>query len=160
MPMGLTIWFMYKYSLVTLCITCLFTGLGTVQSKQTLNQGLTGTVHLQQGNQMPMKGIAKRGKGKRLVCQLYVYPLLHLADVDHTGSVIHHLTEQPLTIAHTDSTGHFSISLPPGSYSVLIKWETVFYTDKINSADEINRVEISPDTWLSRDFTVRAGSTY
>jgi hypothetical protein len=46
--------------------------------------------------------------------------------------------------ADTDDKGHFSVLLPPGSYSVFTKKGNLFYASRMDEKNNISPVQVSP----------------
>jgi hypothetical protein len=101
-------------------------------------QGIEGFVYRISGNQMPSPN-KKPSTPKGTKTTIYFYELTNINQVTKPGSSPFYATIKTKFIKKTesDSSGHFSIQLPAGDYSIFTKKDTLFYA---NWFDEKNNI--------------------
>jgi hypothetical protein len=62
--------------------------------------------------------------------------------------------------ATTDSTGYFSVSLPPGTYSIFVKYGEGFYANWFNEKNQVSPVEVLEQKVTKVKLIVSAGASY
>lgn len=115
-------------------------------SSSVIPQGITGRITELTGNRMPMKD-AEPDLPKPLLTTVFIYEPTHISQVTRTGTepVYTAIATRLVASVDTDSTGHFTVSLPVGSYSLFVKQGNHFYA---NLFDNNNRIAL---------FTVEEG---
>ena len=97
-------------------------------NKFSQTQGLEGNVYVIAGNQMPSpdrKPAAPKGV-RAIVC---IYELTNTDQATRPGQQPYYsaIGTKKIGQVETDAAGHFSLSLPPGRYSVFVKKGKKFY---------------------------------
>ena len=107
-------------------------------TEQSVQEGITGFIYEESGNRMPMKGAGPQ-KPKGLSTTIYVYELTNLEQVSRVDVSPFYtaVRTRPVTTAHSDSTGAFSIRLAPGTYSLFVKIGGRFYANSFDSNNNI-----------------------
>jgi hypothetical protein len=113
-----------------------------------LQQGITGTVRNVSGNHMPAPNRRPQNPGitagvKATVC---VFELTNLSQVIQLGSSPYYraVSTRLVRRTETDSTGNFSIPLPPGIYSVFTQKGDLFFATRRDEKNNIAPVEVKP----------------
>ena len=106
-------------------------------STQT-QQGIDGYVYKISGNQMPGPGITQP-KPQGIATIVYIYKSTNLKDVARVGNSPSYrsINKKLITTVQSDSTGHFFVALPVGSYSLFIKVNDLFYANSFDVANNI-----------------------
>lgn len=105
---------------------------------QKIQQGLEGTVQIVKGNNMPSPDLPPT-KPKPYPTTVYIHALTSVAQLtvlNKSGLNSAVLTPLIATV-ETDSTGHFRLELPPGQYSVFVKYKNGFYANWFNEKNQI-----------------------
>jgi hypothetical protein len=108
-------------------------------------EGIEGTVLSIGGNRMPAPH-HKPAPPAGIRATVYVFMLTNISQVTRVGqSAYYSAIHTPLVRqADTDENGYFSISLPPGLYSIFTKKGTLFYASRRDDKNNIAPVEVLP----------------
>lgn len=130
-------------------------------SSSMITQGITGIITEQTGNQMPMKG-APRPNPKGILTTVFVYEPTNLKQVkqDGTSPVYTEISTKMIASAQTDSTGHFTIALPAGSYSVFVKLGSAFYANMFDASNNIALFAVEEGKLTTVNLKVSNNATY
>ncbi len=123
---------------------------------QPVQQGIKGNVLLIEGNVMPSPNdtsYIRRVEGVPVEREIFIYKLTHMSDVVHKGSLLHQISSEKIGSYKTDTNGLFSISLPPGKYTLLVKEGDGFFVYKFDGKGNVGPVEVAPGTYT--DLTIR-----
>ncbi|MCA6451160.1 MAG: carboxypeptidase regulatory-like domain-containing protein [Chitinophagaceae bacterium] len=103
-----------------------------------ITQGISGRVTELTGNRMPMKD-AEPDLPKPILTTVFIYEPTHISQVTRTGTepVYTAIATRLVASVDTDSTGHFTISLPVGSYSLFVKQGGRFYANLFDNNNNI-----------------------
>ncbi|MDR3716331.1 MAG: hypothetical protein P4L51_26295 [Puia sp.] len=108
-------------------------------------QGLEGTVYLVSGNQMPSpdRRPATRRGVRATVC---IYELTNISQATRPGLMAYYsaIATRQIAQVEADSTGHFSIALPPGHYSLFVKRGAGYYANGSDTHNNIAPVIVTP----------------
>jgi hypothetical protein len=124
-------------------------------------QGISGFVLEEKGNQMPMKGAPKKiTKGYHGT--IYFFEPTKIAETitgssSYTYIAIH--THQ-ITSVETDSSGHYSVDLPVGKYSIFIKQGLGYYANTYDQFNNIALFEVFPATYTIANLIINNAATY
>ncbi|OKS87959.1 hypothetical protein [Mucilaginibacter polytrichastri] len=130
------------------------------QKPMVPTQGIAGYVYRETGNQMPSPNRAPR-KPKGIKCDLYIYQPTTLKQTTGDATVFTAVSTKLITIAHTDSAGHYSLNLPVGKYSVFIRTDKgTFFADESDGEGILNPVEVMVNKVTDRNFKLRIGAVY
>ncbi len=124
-------------------------------------QGIDGYVFKISGNQMPMPGMAAP-KPAGIATTVFVYEMTNLREVVRINnspsySAIH---KKLITTIQSDSTGHFSVQLPVGTYSLFTKTGSLYYANLFDSENNIAPVKVEEGKITSTVIKLDAGATY
>lgn len=132
---------------------------GACQSTKTLNNttrskkaqpvqtGITGTVWLAQGNQMPDP--RKEGPsqpGLPYATQVYFYEPTTLEQTNRPeyAPLFISINTRLVATVDSDSTGQFKATLPPGRYSVFVRHKDRFFANQYDLRNNIQLVTVDP----------------
>ena len=112
-------------------------------------QGITGTVRNASGNHMPApnRRPVKSGPAAGARATICVFALTNTSQVIQLGSSPYYyraISTRLINRTVTDSTGNFTIFLPPGAYSVFTQKGDVFYATRRDEKNNIAPVEVKP----------------
>jgi hypothetical protein len=108
-------------------------------------EGIDGIVYAAGGNHMPSPRF-KPGTPRGIRSTVYIFELTDLNQVTRQGSSPYYTSVRTKLVrqAGTDSTGHFQVLLPPGSYSLFTKKGNLFYASRMDEKNNIAPVEVKP----------------
>src|SRR5690554_2003801 len=127
-------------------------------------QGIQGQVFWLEGNQMPQMAEegeiptrpAKRGV-KRTV---KIHELTHINQA-RLGDALFGNIETPLIREiETDESGHFSVGLPPGRYSIFTVEENGHFANILDLDSYINPFEVKEGEWTQADILINYQAAY
>ena len=127
-------------------------------------QGIQGQVFWLEGNQMPQMmedgeipaQPAKRGV-KRTV---KIHALTHINQAS-LGDALFGDIETPLVREiETDESGHFSVELPPGRYSIFTVEENGHFANILDLDSYINPFEVKEGEWTQADILINYQAAY
>jgi hypothetical protein len=126
-----------------------------------VTQGITGRITEATGNQMPMQGAAPQVP-KGILTKVLIYEPTHISQVSRTGTspVYTEIRTKQVASVTTDSTGHFTVSLPVGSYSVFIQRGKEFYANLFDSANNIALFTVEENKLTTANLTVSISARY
>lgn len=126
-----------------------------------IKQGIDGYVYQVSGNQMPSPN-APPSKPHPLATTVFIYEITNLKDVARVGYSPFYQSIRSKLVATTpsDSTGHFTISLPVGAYSVFTKKDNLFYANIFDTENNIQPVSVEENKITKINIRVDAGATY
>lgn len=128
--------------LLFLFLTALFTANSCSSSRhlneQKIQQGIEGKVQIVKGNNMPSPDVPP-AKPKPYPTTVYIHALTDAAQIKKlSNNGLFAAVSTPLiSSVLTDSAGHFLVELPPGQYSVFVKYENGFYANWFNEKNQI-----------------------
>lgn len=154
-----------KGNLFLLCILLTATiACSSVKKGQTpiiIREGIAGRVTELTGNQMPMRGsIPPQPTGVKTT--VYVYAPTTTAQVTRIGTSPAYtaITTNRVASVDTDSSGNFSIALPPGDYSLFIKQGEHFYANLFNQLNQIALFTVKPGEVTTANLTISSGAHF
>lgn len=125
----------------------------------TVKQGICGTVLVKSGNQMPGPGAPAR-TGKPVVRDVLVFPLLNASQVDmgENGFVQSVRSNKPLKTLKTCKNGKFCVSLPVGTYTLMVREPKGLYANLSDAQNNIFPVTVQKNraTSVTVDITHEA----
>jgi hypothetical protein len=152
------------FSIISTLILIALLELGCIEIKQSIkwppSQGLMGQVFEQKGNVMPQKG-KSNSKGQGYATIIYVFEPTTMTSVTPLpGGLYTKPVTQLLGTFPTDSTGHFSISLAPGKYSILVGYEGAYFVPFFNQYNELAVVQVLPSLFQSMDVIINVKASF
>jgi hypothetical protein len=139
-------------------IIFLFACSGLKSGMQT-GQGLSGYIYLLRGNQMPSPGRAV-SKGRGVSREVFIYEPTTTGQTTGSSPTFNRINTRLITQAKSDTTGHYSINLPAGKYSVFIKQDGKFFAAESDGTGTLNPVQIGQNVITKKDFTINNNAAY
>ncbi|WP_311949490.1 hypothetical protein [Mucilaginibacter terrae] len=131
----------------------------SMQKPQQITQGIEGQVTRLSGNQMPMKGrLPAQGKG--LLADILIYEATTIQQTEGQIPLFNNIKTHKIGQTKSDSTGHYKISLPPGNYSVFMKFNGKFFASETDGKGTLNPAEVINGKITQRNITVNVGAAY
>ena len=77
---------------------------------------------------------------------LYIYELTNLSQVTRVGesAFYSNIRTRLVQTVQSDASGYFSVSLPPGQYSLFTKKDALFYANNFDGQNNMAPVKVSP----------------
>ncbi|WP_439516499.1 carboxypeptidase-like regulatory domain-containing protein [Sediminibacterium sp.] len=126
-----------------------------------ITQGISGFITELKGNQMPMKG-APENKPRPVSVTLLVYEPTNLSQVQRveTSALYTSINTRKVASVLSDSTGAFSVALPPGTYSLFVRQGKFFFANSFDSQNNIQLVTVEANKVTPFNITINSGATY
>ena len=144
-------------------ISLAFYGCGGTQTAQkaAIEQGIDGYILEEKGNRMPSPD-RPLSAPKGLKTQVFFYPVTDITQLTQltTPGLYQVISTPPQATTTTDSTGYFSVSLPPGTYSIFVKYGEGFYANWFNEKNQVSPVEVLAHKVTTVKLIVSAGASY
>jgi hypothetical protein len=110
---------------------------------------------------MPMKGIEQK-ISKGFACTVIIFEPTSINEttphyISNEYEIIH--TKQVASV-DTDSSGHFSVDLPVGEYSLFIRLGNKYYSNLFNQFNQIGLFEVLPHKYTEAKLIMNRGATY
>ena len=139
-----------------------FSCAGSQKSQQSaIEQGISGYILQEKGNRMPSpdKPVSTPQGLKTLV---FIHPVTDVTQLTRLAipGLYQAVNTAAVASATTDSTGYFSVSLPPGSYSVFVKYGDGIYANWFNEKNQVSPVEVLEQKITTVKLIVSAGASY
>jgi hypothetical protein len=133
----------------------------STKNKSTTLQGIEGYVYLVSGNQMPSPG-KKPTPPKGIKTILYIFPLTNITQVTRQSRSGFYSAVQTRLVKTTesDSSGHFSVELEPGKYSLFTKTGELYYANLFDKDNNIAPTEVFVNKMTRSDVRVDHDATY
>ncbi|MEI6088286.1 MAG: hypothetical protein WCR66_11890 [Bacteroidota bacterium] len=127
----------------------------------TASQGIKGYVIENQGNRMPMKGIEQK-ISKGYVCTIIVFEPTSLNETtpQNISNLYEKIHTKQVSLVDTDSSGHFSVDLPVGKYSLFIRLGNKYYANLFNQFNQIGLFEVLPNKYTEAKLIMNKGATF
>lgn len=115
--------------------------------QKKIKQGVTGKVIWLEGNLMPTIGDTntKAREGRPVVREIHVYKLINVKETQSQDGFFTKIKGNLIKKSLSDESGHFSIQLPIGEYSIFIKEEQGLYANLFDGSNNINPVVVNKD---------------
>lgn len=126
-----------------------------------VSQGIAGQITEHSGNQMPMKGGAPQ-VARGIKATVFIYEPTHISQVARIGGSASYtaINTKRVASAATDSLGAFTVSLPPGTYSVFIGQGKQFYANLFDANNNIALFTVEPGKLTRVNLAVNSAATY
>lgn len=141
--------------------SCRFPDMESVSARITTTQGLYGLVTFTEGNCMPGAGTASMCKTcpvKRTV-RFYEYTLPKDAVPSGTSGFYSSFKTRLVAEAESDLTGIYMVSLPPGTYSMVVVEDGKLYSNRGDGQGGINPVTV-PSGLARSDLQITYKAVY
>ncbi len=144
-------YFLYKYRkthspanrfLLIVVFLCELFFLASCATGNKLSQVVDGTVIWLEGDRMP--GISKPVRPDRpLKATIYIYSLTNVKDADViAGYFYRNLKTRLIRKVTCNSSGHFTVKLPPGRYSIFIREKNGLFANDLDGEGNVNPVDV------------------
>jgi len=144
-------------------ISLAFWGCGGTQTAQkaAIEQGIAGYILEEKGNRMPSPD-RPLSAPKGLKTQVFFYPVTDITQLTQltTPGLYQVISTPPQATTTTDSTGYFSVALPPGIYSIFVKYGDGIYANWFNEKNQVSPVEVLEQKITTVKLMVSAGASY
>lgn len=135
------------------CIACF------AQQTTPISQGLTGYVYQIKGNQMPSPS-KPTSKGRGMACDIYIYEPATITATTGSMPMFTNIKSRLVAHTHSDSTGHYSVKLKAGKYSVFIKTGFRFFASETDGFGILSPVEIKPGRVTIKNIIFNSKAAY
>ena len=144
-------------------ISFAFFGCAGSQTAQqsAIEQGISGYILQEKGNRMPSPDKpASTPQGLQTV--VFIHPVTDVNQLAKlsTPGLYQAVNTPAVASATTDSTGFFSVSLPPGTYSIFVKYGEGVYANWFNEKNQVSPVEVLEQKVTKVKLIVSAGASY
>ena len=140
-----------------------FLGCAGSQTAQqaAIEQGIAGYILEEKGNRMPSPD-RQPTPPKGLKTLVFIHPVTDVTQLTSlaTPGLYQSVNTPAVATATTDSTGYFAVSLPPGSYSVFVKYADGIYANWLNEKNQVSPVEVLEHKVTTVKLIVSAGASY
>ena len=144
-------------------ISLAFYGCGGTQTAQkaAIEQGIDGYILEEKGNRMPSPD-RPLSAPKGLKTQVFFYPVKDITQLTQltTPGLYQVISTPPQATTTTDSTGYFSVSLPPGTYSIFVKYGEGIYANWFNEKNQVSPVDVLEHKVTTVKLIVSASASY
>lgn len=143
------------------CLTFMACSSHKIAKSPAIEQGITGRVVEETGNRMPMVG-AQLPEPKGVKVKVLIYEPTNISQVTRTGTAPLYTAIHTKLIdsVQTDSTGHFTIALAPGSYSLFIKQGREYYGNLFDTQNNIALFTVAEGQLTRVKLTINTGAVY
>jgi len=126
-----------------------------------VEQGIKGRITEETGNRMPRPG-STPAVPKGISTTVLVYEPTHISQVTRTGNAPSYtaIATKQVASVNTDSTGNFTLLLPPGTYSIFIKQGKQFYANLFDAKNNIAVFTVEPGKLTQVDLKVSTNAVY
>jgi hypothetical protein len=144
-------------------ISLAFFGCGGTQTAQkvAIEQGISGYILQEKGNRMPSPD-KPASTPQGLKTMVFIHPVTEVTQLTKlaTPGLYQSVNTPAVASATTDSTGYFSVSLPPGTYSIFVKYGEGVYANWFNEKNQVSPVEVLEQKVTKVKLIVSAGASY
>lgn len=121
--------------------------------------GLKGHVYLEKGNRMPSPDqVLAPPTG--LQTTLYVYQLTNINQVTREGKFYKNISTPLVKAINTNADGSFKTKLKPGTYSLFVKKDDLFFASIFDGNNNIYPVEVKKGSLTDVTFRVNYDAVY
>ncbi len=119
-----------------------------------LHQGVRGQVIWMEGNRMPGPG-KTASPGQPVIRILYFYKATENSQATSEDGIFYHdIKTRLVKKIKSDSSGHYSLNLPAGTYSVFVGEEKGLYANSLDNRGLINPVEVKKNQVTSLNIRI------
>jgi len=137
-----------------------FSSCNVTKSNNSSNTGLfQGTVSFSEGNQMQSnKYTSVLGKGVQR--EVHIYELTNVKDVEQIDNLYFSPKSKIVAIIVSNTRGEFKQSLPPGTYSVLIKEGDGYFASFLDKENNLHPLQINTGETTTADILINYKVSY
>ena len=124
-------------------------------------QGITGYITEKKGNRMPMKD-APQSNGSPVLTNVLIYEPTMLDQVSRVGTSALYTSIHTKLVASvaTDSSGHYTVALAPGNYSVFIQRGKQFYANLFDVNNNIALFRVEENKLTTANLVISGEASY
>lgn len=123
-------------------------------------QGIEGQILEQLGNQMPQVG-KPFSKGKPYSTTVYIYQPFYANVVEEKqGNLLLKCNGILVDSLTTNNLGFFKVNVPPGIYSVVVRYEGRFFASHFTQFNEVALVKVDKGVFVKNDITIHVKASY
>lgn len=122
-------------------------------------QGIKGHVYRVSGNQMPSPD-RPPSTPAGMKTTLYIYELTNTSQVQQEGSFYKTISSKLVKEVQTKEDGSFKVKLKPGTYSLFVKKDNLFYSNIFDGKSNIHPVEVKKGEWTEEKFKADYDAVY
>jgi hypothetical protein len=133
------------------------------QASTLIKEGISGIVTEVSGNQMPMKNAPRANSGSfGILTTVFIYEPTNISQVSRiaNSTVYTAIHTKRVASVETDSTGRFTIALPPGTYSLFVKQGKDFFANLFDTNNNISLFTVENGKLTEAKLTVNSKATY
>ena len=109
----------------------------------TIHQGIWGDVWFWEGDFMPM---CPSGTVTPVAREVFIHEITSLDDVEMVDCSFYSEIHTDLVAeTQSDESGFFEVGLSPGWYSIFVREDTLFYSNRFGEAENIYPVQVIED---------------
>jgi hypothetical protein len=123
------------------------------------HSGIKGHVYLEQGNRMPSPD-QSLAPPPGLQTRLYIYELTNLSQVTREGKFYKTISTPMVKSVDTEADGSFKTKLKPGTYSLFVKKDDLFFASIFDGNNNIYPIEVKKGNMTDVVFRVNYDATY
>jgi hypothetical protein len=129
--------------------------------RQVKGTGIEGYIFKVSGNRMPSPDV-KLSPPKGIRTTLYIYELTNLSQLTRVGesAFYSNIKTRFVESVRSDTSGYFSVPLPPGLYSLFTKKDALFYANYFDGQNNVAPVKVSPGKVTQVNVNVDYDATY
>ncbi|MDP4132194.1 MAG: carboxypeptidase regulatory-like domain-containing protein [Bacteroidota bacterium] len=129
--------------------------------KQAKKTGIEGYIFWVSGNRMPSPDV-KLSPPKGIQATLYIYELTNLNQLTRVDESAFYsgIKTRLVRTTESDTSGYFSVSLPPGQYSLFTKKDALFYANYFDGQNNVAPVKVIPGKVTQVNVNVDYAATY
>lgn len=148
------------------CFCLLFSAFSCTSSKKatsaaTIEQGIEGFVQEAKGNLMPSPG-REPASPKSISTTVYIYELTNVVQTQRVdvSPFYQSVSTKFVQSVTSDSTGYFSVPLPPGDYSLFTKVKGLFYANNFDAQNNIAPVKVEEKKVAKVNILISADAVF
>jgi hypothetical protein len=129
--------------------------------RQVRKTGIEGYIFRVSGNRMPSPDV-KLSPPKGIAATLYIYELTNLSQLSRVAETAFYsnIRTRLVKTTQSDASGYFSVSLPPGQYSLFTKKNDLFYANYFDGQNNVAPVKVSPGKVTQINVNVDYDASY
>ena len=145
--------------LTVIAITLACLGSCSPGNGQKITRGIAGTVLWFEGNLMPGPDQPSQS-GKPVVREIHIYELTKTSQTTQEGSFYTQVSSRLVKKVKSDKTGHFTVELLPGRYSIFCQEEEGLYANMQDGEGHIQPVTVEKEGLTPFDIRIDYKAVY
>ena len=129
--------------------------------RQAKKTGIEGYIFKISGNRMPSPN-SKLSPPKGIPAMLYIYEQTNLNQLTRVNETAFYrdISTRLVRTTESDASGYFSVSLPPGQYSLFTKKDALFYANYFDGKNNVAPVKVVSGKVTQVNVNVDYDATY